>query len=362
VLWNEEPVAGARVVATSEYNFSSTHYGEATTDGNGHFSISGVPPGQKFLYAFGNRPEYWVTAVTPFQMPGAASIVAPDTYLCRKFDALAPEPGESLAISRPLLRWTVYPGAIDYAVRVIPVGQNMSAFSRGDRDARLPATTAQVDVDLPPGQYNWRVDAFNGQGHIIGCTQYPRSFVVSGGRPVASAQSGVSPARASGAGDDIDPDRHIYGVPLGTTLVQFVTTQGQPMGELHPNPSEAVLLYGRSHAFYFRGDRFVGAWIRQAGYILDIRLTEALSGPSTFEGRGWRLNNGIQGGMSLAQIKKTLGDKLLGCANAGPGLPRCYFTTAESRVEFDVLPRPTPGVSGDESTIAVGVIIKARRP
>jgi hypothetical protein len=361
VLWNEEPVAGARVVATSEYNFSSTHYGEAITDSSGHFSITGVPAGRKFLYAFGNRPEYWVTAVTPFQMPGGAGIVAPDTYLCRKFEALAPEPGESLAISRPLLRWTAYPGAIDYAVRVIPVGQNMSAYSRGDRDARLATTTAQVDVDLPPGQYNWRVDAFNRQGHIIGCSQYPRTFVVSSGQPLAAAQSSASQALTDGMSDEIDPDRHIYGIPLGTSLAQFVTKQGQPMGELHPSSSETVLLYGRAHAFYFQGDRLVGAWIRQAGYILDARLTETIAGTSRFDGLGWRLSNGIQAGMSLAQIKKTLGEKLLGCANAGPGLPRCYFTTAESRVEFDVLPRPASGNGGDESTIAVGVILKARR-
>jgi hypothetical protein len=31
VLWNEQPAAGARVVATSLYDFSSTHYGEAIT-------------------------------------------------------------------------------------------------------------------------------------------------------------------------------------------------------------------------------------------------------------------------------------------------------------------------------------------
>src|SRR5262249_43487941 len=34
VLLNEQPVAGPRVYATSEYNFSSIHYGEAATDAN----------------------------------------------------------------------------------------------------------------------------------------------------------------------------------------------------------------------------------------------------------------------------------------------------------------------------------------
>ena len=39
VLWNEQPVPGARVYATDEYSFSSTHYGMATTDAAGRFSI-----------------------------------------------------------------------------------------------------------------------------------------------------------------------------------------------------------------------------------------------------------------------------------------------------------------------------------
>jgi len=180
VLWNEQPVAGARVFATDQYDFSSTHYGEATTDANGHFSIPRVPAGQRYLYTFGNGPEYWVAAVTPFLMPAGTGTAAADTYLCRGFDPTAPEKDETLVVSRPVLRWNPYPGASDYAVRVLRTGQNTFAFSRGDQDARLTTTTAQVDVDLAPGQYTWRVDAFNQQGHIIGCSYYPRTFVIAG--------------------------------------------------------------------------------------------------------------------------------------------------------------------------------------
>src|SRR5262249_43559827 len=89
VIGNGQPVAGGRVYATNEYNFSSTHYGEATTDANGHFSIPRVPPGQRYLYTFGNGPGYWVAAVTPFVMPAGAGTVAADTYVCRGFDPIA---------------------------------------------------------------------------------------------------------------------------------------------------------------------------------------------------------------------------------------------------------------------------------
>src|ERR1700730_1264613 len=62
VLWNEQPVMGARVHVTSEYDFRSTQYGSVTTDARGRFSISGVPDGKKYLYVLGNQPAFWVAA------------------------------------------------------------------------------------------------------------------------------------------------------------------------------------------------------------------------------------------------------------------------------------------------------------
>jgi hypothetical protein len=179
VLWNEQPLAGARVTVTSEYNFSSTHYGEGTTDARGHFSISGIPPGQKYLYVSGNGRVYWVAAVTPFVMSATMPTTAPDTYVCKGFDPQSPKKDETLDTARSVLRWDPYPGAVDYAVRVLRTAERNFVFQRGDRDARIRATSVQVDVDLPPGEYTWRVDAFNAAGHIIGCSYYPRRFSVT---------------------------------------------------------------------------------------------------------------------------------------------------------------------------------------
>jgi TonB family protein len=353
VLWNEEPVAGARVYVTAEYNFASTHYGETTTDPAGHFVITNVPSGQKYVYAFGNGPRYWVSAVTPFLMPPSGGSVAPDTYLCRGFDPASPTKGEALRTARPMFRWDPYPGAVDYAIRVIRAGQTAFVFSRGDRDARLTSTTVQSDVDLTPGDYTWRVDAFNRHGHIIGCSYYPRPF----GIVMAQTALPVLPPLSS-VSRDIDPDRHIHGIPLGTSVAQFVGRQGQPTGELHLSSSETVLLYGRSHAFSFEGDRLVGAWIRQNAYIVDFRLLERLTGSTPFDGLGWRLTNGVENGMTLAEIKRMLGGNTL-FACAPNGFSRCYFTTERARVEFDLIPRGPAGGTGDEGLVAVGVIVRA---
>jgi hypothetical protein len=357
ILWNEQPVAGAHLYATSEYNFSSTHYGDATTDGQGRFSLSGVPAGQKYLYVFGTGRPFWVAAVTPFVMVAGQGTVAPDTYLCKGFDPLSPQPGESLSTSRPELKWDPYPEAVSYAVRVLRTGQNTAAFSRGDSDPHLTETSIRVGPELGAGEYTWRVDAFNRLGHIIGCSYYPRVFTISGPpTPLAGRRDTIGTLSSR-----VDPDRQIYGVPLGTSIAQFVSTHGPPTGELHLSPVDAVLLYGRSHAFYFESGGLVGGFLRSGGFVLDFRLTDRLTGTTRFDALGWQLPNGVESGMTLTAIRKILGESLLGCAAGGPGFPRCYFTTERARVEFDFVPRPSPGITGDDSMVAIGIIIRTNK-
>lgn len=173
VFWNELPVIGATVYATELYDFSSTRYGSATTDENGHFSISGIPEGGKYLYVFGNQPEFWAAEVTPFQMVAGTGTLAKDTYLCKGFYPISPKEGEAISTGRPILQWGTYPDAVGYAVRVIRVGESRFLFSGGESpDNRILGNSVQVDVDMSPGEYRWRVDAFNAAGHIIACSYY----------------------------------------------------------------------------------------------------------------------------------------------------------------------------------------------
>jgi hypothetical protein len=357
VLWNERPVQGARVYATSEYNFKSTRYGEALTDADGRFSISGVPPGRRYLYVFGPDRVFWNAAVTQFEMAAGGGAVAPDTYLCKGFEPVSPRPGESLADDRPELTWEPYPDATSYAVRVIRQRDTggFSVFSRGDdRDAHITETRIRVEPTLAAAEYTWRVDAFNDLGHLIGCSYYPRRFTVVGvERPPLGR---IEPVTAR-----IDPDRAIYGTPIGTSIVQFISTHGQPTGELHVTATDTVLIYGRSTAFYFDGNRLSGVYARSGAYILDYRLTERLTGTTPFDSLKWQLPNGVEAGMTVAAIRKLLGDKLLGCP-AGRQVPvRCFFTTERARVELDVIPRrpaeATPELPDDRAE-AVGIIIR----
>ncbi|HEY4688951.1 MAG TPA: LysM peptidoglycan-binding domain-containing protein [Anaerolineae bacterium] len=179
VLWNEQPVAGAAAYATDLNGFNSTRYGSAVAGRDGLFLIPGVPEGAGYLYVFGNQPEFWLAAVTPFQIVSGGVTDAQDTYLCKGFDPISPKDNGYVYTSRPILEWPAYPDAVDYAVRVLPEGASVFVWSRGDSDARIKQTQVQVDVDLSFGQYTWRVDAFNSAGHIIGCSFYPRHFTVS---------------------------------------------------------------------------------------------------------------------------------------------------------------------------------------
>lgn len=194
VLFDEKPIEGATVYVTELYDFDSTHFGQADTDADGFFSISGVPEGEKYLYVFGNQTAYWVSAVTPFEMPAGKGTQVDDTYLCKGFTPISPENGETISSNQPLLVWDPFPNAVDYAVRLIPVGEDRYIFSKGDSSDRFPQTHAQVDVVLEPGEYSWRVDAFNDKGHIIGCSYYSQKFTVLAGEATSSGQSVPTPA------------------------------------------------------------------------------------------------------------------------------------------------------------------------
>ena len=126
----------------------------------------------------------------------------------------------------------------------------------------------------------------------------------------------------------IDPDKSIYGIPFGTTEDEFIGTHGKPMGYLRLNGAETAMIYGKSHAFIFESGKLVGVRINH--HILDWKLSANLSDSSPFEGIRWQLSNGIENEMSLTDVRKNLGDKLL-----KKDFHQQYFLTDKARVELD---------------------------
>jgi len=169
VLWNGQPVAGATVYVADDFKPGAVRYGTVTTDEQGRFSFSGVPEGSKYVGVSGNQRVFWIGSGTPFTM--TVSPFTRDFHLCKGFDLASPAMNETVT-NRPVLRWDPYPDAVRY-LAVVMSANTQPVFTRP-----LTETSVQVDVALVPGRYQWRVNAFNAAGQMIGCSYAPRRFTV----------------------------------------------------------------------------------------------------------------------------------------------------------------------------------------
>jgi ankyrin repeat protein len=169
VLWNGQPVPGATVYVADDFKPESIRYGTVSTDEQGRFSLAGVPPGSRYVRVSGNQRVFWMGGGTFFTMSG--SPFTRDFHLCKGFDLGSPANGESVS-NRPVLRWDAYPDATRYVAHVFSQGKTVL-----DRGTPANVTSVQLDVDLPPGQYQWRIDVFNAAGQMIGCS-FVHVFIV----------------------------------------------------------------------------------------------------------------------------------------------------------------------------------------
>jgi hypothetical protein len=106
----------------------------------------------------------------------------------------------------------------------------------------------------------------------------------------------------------IDPDTHIYGVPYGTAEDQFIAKYGKPTGYLRLTATESAMCYGQNTAFLFKAGKLSG--IRITIRIFDWQLAESIAPSPIFDTIKWRLPNGICSDMTLAEVKRILGDSL----------------------------------------------------
>jgi len=151
----------------------------------------------------------------------------------------------------------------------------------------------------------------------------------------------------------IDPDKSIFGIPLGTTEEEFIEKNGKPLGYLRLKGSETVMIYGKSNGFLFSGGKLAGVMV--AHNIINYELAESMEKSKIFpDYNQWELSNGVKPDMKLAKVRELFGGRL--SSDDGPRLYRQYALTEKSRVELS-FSRHTDKAENDEEAYSLNSII-----
>ena len=153
--------------------------------------------------------------------------------------------------------------------------------------------------------------------------------------------------------DVIDPDKSIFGIPLGTTEEEFIEKNGKPLGYLRLKGNETVMIYGKSNGFLFSGGKLAGVMV--AHNIINYELAEIMEKSKIFpDYNQWQLSNGVKPDMKLAKVRELFGGRL--SSDDGPMLYRQYALTEKSRVELS-FSRHTDKAENDEEAYSLNSII-----
>ena len=156
-----------------------------------------------------------------------------------------------------------------------------------------------------------------------------------------------------GLSNKIDPNEHIFGIPLGTTENAFIEKYGNPTGYVQLNKSLSGMLYGKSHFFFFEENKLSG--FKTGHSILDWEISQEIMAHTPFDNINWALTNGIKKEMSLTGVKQILKDKLI---TEGRGYKR-YFLTENSKVSLSFSHYVDSG-ENDEAYTLHSILIESR--
>ena len=110
----------------------------------------------------------------------------------------------------------------------------------------------------------------------------------------------------------IDPDKSIFGIPLGTTEEAFIKQHGKPVAYTRLKGDETCMIYTESIGFLFKNGGLAGVLVDDwdmVNYTLQEKMNFNRVFPSDL-GDTWELSNGIKPEMSLLRVKQIVGDKL----------------------------------------------------
>lgn len=132
----------------------------------------------------------------------------------------------------------------------------------------------------------------------------------------------------------IDPDKSIFGVPLGTSEDGLIKKFGKPVGYMRLTDNGSLMLYGDTMAFIFQSGKLSGILLQWGG-LFDSRLKSELASKNLLGDKQWELSNGLKNNMNLVNVRGILGDSLLSqnpmCKNSRY---QQYYLTDKSKVSL----------------------------
>jgi hypothetical protein len=109
---------------------------------------------------------------------------------------------------------------------------------------------------------------------------------------------------------EINPDKHIYGIPFGTPENEIKKILGEPNGFLQFSKNHKGIMFGRQHVFLFRDGRLSGVRI-SGGPIIDFILSKKITPNFKLDNARWLLSNGIAFGSDFKKVEKKFKGSLL---------------------------------------------------
>jgi hypothetical protein len=182
-MWNGSPLSEHAIQICTDANYKhecETAVFSATSDSNGAFVITNIPPGDYEVLVHAIDQEKWLDArdliefFSTFEITADQCIAAGNINLI-KYDLFQKTPGNNAKLSeaRPTLTWDAYPDAKYYEVYWgAEEGQAIYGRERVDTNEIAPL------ADVPTCRYNWKVTAFNAQSIAIAKTEEFFGFYV----------------------------------------------------------------------------------------------------------------------------------------------------------------------------------------
>lgn len=183
LMWNGSPLVEHNIQICTDANYMNECESSAfpaTSDADGAFVITDVPPGEYEVMVHAIDQEKWLDARYLVELFSTVDI-QPDKCVTTgninviKYDLFQKSPANNSKLdeARPVLTWDDYPNAAYYEV-YWGVEEGQAIY--GDERTDISEITAQADV--PTCQYSWKVKAFNAQSIAIAETEEFFSFYV----------------------------------------------------------------------------------------------------------------------------------------------------------------------------------------